>query len=48
MYRVYYSNLRKREKTQAWQTYEEAEKSAKFLKWQGAKKIKIVKEGKEW
>ena len=41
-YVIYYTNLNRRERTPAMQTLEEAQRSAEFLLWQGAKKVRIV------
>ena len=42
-YIVYYNNQGKKEKTGIWQTKKEAEECARFLKFQGAGKVKIIK-----
>jgi hypothetical protein len=42
MYYVTFTNGGRREKTPMWDTYELAKESAEFLKFQGAKRVKIV------
>ncbi len=41
-YQVKYSNEGRPESTPYWDTYELASESAEFLKYQGAKRVKIV------
>jgi hypothetical protein len=43
MYIVTYRNQGRPEKTAAFSTYEDAKESANFLKFQGAKCVKIIK-----
>lgn len=47
-YVVYYTNpgksVNKNQRTHAFNTLEDAKESAEFLKWQGAKKVRIIEE----